>query len=674
VAIIVLLLPVRSFMAGGDGVTFHDLAARGGAGITYHRVPSATEALFDALRRKKPYTFDDVIASPLKARGAPGVALFDYDRDGDLDIYVTNGPGTANSLYSNQLAPTGQLTFVDVAEAAGVAATDQDSTGVSFGDIDNDGDEDLLVLGRSEPNRLFENQGDGRFRDITATSGGGGGDRSHLSASMGDVNGDGLLDIVVANGFDLKSQEAIFTEPFARNQHNQLFLNRGGNRFEDVSAGSGIENLAGLPSSAAGAATITWAIGLVDYDLDGDVDIIHADDQAAVFTPNRGFVHILQNDGAGHFTDVSDEAGMTRFNRIGSWMSVSFGDLNADGYMDLFSSNVGDYMVPSLLSYYERGFFTSRWFLGGPGGKFVDPGVGDLVATPFGWGSAMSDYDNDGDTDIIFYGGMETGRMLEVSNPGVVLRNEGGAAKFTYDAAALAGSTNHSRRTVEGLAVGDLNNDGFPDIVSVSSFDSPEPMPLLISPAQYGSPFDATAFFVPTFTPTGPDQFVWNEFAHPDGSLSVEINSGNNGHAWVQVSTVGTKGITSGGRVNRDGIGAVVLFTPDQGQPAMRPVVGGSGYASQDSLAGTFGLGAAEQGTVEVRWPGGARNRLYDVGRGERIAFPEIPCRFDAPGVSAAEYETCVRQSLDRLVEAGVLNESQRARFLASARRAFNER
>jgi hypothetical protein len=678
VGLILLLLPLTSFMDSGSGVTFHDIAAGGGAGISYHRVPSATEALFEALKQKNPFTLDDMVASPLKSRGAPGVAIFDYDRDGDLDIYVTNGPGAANSLYSNQLRQTGQVRFIDVARAAGVEATEQDSTGVCAGDIDNDGDQDLLVLGRSEPNRLFENQGDGTFRDITATSGLGGGNRSHMSASMGDVNGDGLLDVAVANGFDMSTQVAIFVEPFALNQHNQLFLNAGGNRFVDVSAASGIETLAGLPPEAAGAATITWAIAMVDYDLDGDVDILHADDQAAVNRStrggvDRGFIHILQNDGAGHFTDVSDAANMTQPDRAGGWMGLSFGDLNADGYMDIFSTNVGDYMVPDLGQPHTLGDFTSRWFLGQPGGRFADPGVGDLVATPFGWGTSMVDYDNDGDTDIIYYGGLDQGLIVEASNPGVILRNEGGAAIFAYDAAALAGSTNHSRRNVEGVAVGDLNNDGFVDIVSVSSFDSSAPIPLVQHSTLYGGPFDATALFVPTFRPLGPGQFLWNGFVHPDGTLSVEINSATNGNSWVEGRTVGTKGITSGGRVNRDGIGAVVLFTPDQGKSVMRPVVGGSSYASQDSLAATFGLGSAERGTIEVRWPGGVRNRLYDVRHGERIVLPEIPYSFDVPGLGAAEYEARVGRALDQLVEAGVLSQAERARLLASARRAFDE-
>jgi len=317
------------------------------------------------------------------------VAILDYDGDGDLDIYVTNGPGAANSLYSNQLEETGQLTFVDVAEAAGVAATDQDSNGVSYGDIDNDGDHDLLVLGAGEANRLFENLGDGTFVDITAASGMGEDNRYSSSASMGDVNGDGWLDIVVANSFDWDNQIPINSEPFALNDHNQLFLNRGNNTFVDVSATSGIENLTGFGEGVPdGGATITWAIAMVDYDLDGDLDIIHADDQAAIPIGelggvDRGLLHVLQNDGTGNFTDVTASVNL---NVPGGWMGLSFADFNADGNMDILGSNFGEISSNPVITFPA----SSRWFLGQDDGTFTDPGVGSLVATGFGWGNGTS--------------------------------------------------------------------------------------------------------------------------------------------------------------------------------------------------------------------------------------------------------------------------------------------
>jgi len=246
-----LLLGLTGPLHAQTGITFQNVAEGGGAGLLYQRTPSTTEAIFDPIKQQPTVTMADFVQKPIKSRGAPGEALWDYDRDGDLDVYVTNGPGTNNSLFASQLQETGQVSFVDVAGAAGVAAKEQDSNGVCFGDIDNDGDVDLRVLGRAEPNRLFENLGNGAFADITASSGIDGGNRTSVSCTLGDVNGDGLLDILVGNAFDMISAAAIFTEPYALNEHNQLFLNNGNRTFTDVSATAGVETLHGFPPGAA---------------------------------------------------------------------------------------------------------------------------------------------------------------------------------------------------------------------------------------------------------------------------------------------------------------------------------------------------------------------------------------------------------------------------------------
>ncbi|HLF28768.1 MAG TPA: CRTAC1 family protein [Anaerolineae bacterium] len=674
---VVLLLAVAgAASASGGGVGFRDIAANDGAGIAYRRAVSARDAVWDTIKHKVPYTVADLAVSPMMPEGDPGVALFDFDRDGDLDIYVTNGPGANNSLYSNQLKQTGRLKFVDVAAAAGVGVFDQDSQGACFGDIDNDGDEDLYVANNNAPNTLFENQGNGAFRDITVSSGTSGGDRNAVSCALGDVNGDGLLDLFVGNNYsDWSHQLPHFGQPFAFNEHNQLFLNTGGNVFVDVSAESGVETLAGLPPEAAGAAGVTWQVALVDYDLDGDADIVASYDQTGPAAKyggmDLGFIRVFNNDGTGHFTDVTFETGM---NHYGNWLGLAFGDLNCDGHMDIFGTNVGDYGYTVLIPY-QLGDLTSRWFLGQSDGTFTDPGVGALVATPFGWGTSIADYDNDGDPDIIYYGGSEGNVFVEASNPGAILRNEGCSANFSRDTEALAGSSDHTRLTEHGLAVGDLNNDGFVDIVSVSSFAIPESAPLMPFSVSYGSPFDADAKFVPSFVPNGnPLEFVWSGVEFPEGVLSVEINSGDNRNKWVQVETLGTVGLTSGGRVNRDGIGAVVTFTPKHGQPVMQPILGGSSHNSQDSLAAEFGLGSARKGAVEVLWPGGVRNRLYDVDQSERVTFPEIPCSFDADRRSGREYLRCVKDAIDDLVKARVLKRVEGVRFFASAMRAFYDR
>ena len=155
-------------------------------------------------------------------------------------------------------------------------------------------------------------------------------------------------------------------------------------------------------------------------------------------------------------------------NHTGGWMGLAFGDLNGDGFLDMFATNFGDFpnipfspFDPVYIggAVFELGELSTRWFLGGSGGVFTDPGVGDLVATPFGWGVSLFDYDNDADGDIVYHGSLSAGPVTHADNPGVILNNDG-AAHFTWDAAALAASTNHQRRTVHGVAVGDLNDKG----------------------------------------------------------------------------------------------------------------------------------------------------------------------------------------------------------------------
>ncbi len=671
---VALLLSTTLAFGAHKTITFHDIAIEADSGIDYRRTESPRNALFDALKNKPTITMDDAVNTPIKARGAPGVAIFDYDQDGDLDLYVTNGPNSNNSLYANQLKESGRISFIDLATVAGVDALGQDSSGVCFGDIDNDGDQDLLVLGTGEPNRLFENQGDGSFTDISNASDIGNDSRFSSSCAIGDVNGDGLLDIVVANStISWDSMLAIVAVPFALNEHNQLFLNSDNNVFVDVSETSGIKNLAGFPAENQGAASITWAIAMLDYDLDGDTDIIHGDDQG--FIPStvvggvdRGLIHILQNDGDGHFSDKTVEV---KTNVAGAWMGLSFGDINADGSLDIFASNVGDYYPTFPGPGYPLGAESSRWFLGQADGTFDDPGVGELVATPFGWGTSMFDYDNDGDTDTVFHGGLDQGLWVDASNPGVVFNNDG-HGQFTYDANALSSSTNHSRRNVKGMAVGDLNDDGFVDIVSVSNFDTAETTALAPYSVNYGSPFDATALFVPTFIPTStPGEFQWSGLTMPDGTLSVELNSASNRNKWAQVELMGTIDITNKGRVNRDGIGAVVSFKPNRGDAVMQPILGGSSHASQDALLASFGLGKATKGTIEVLWPGGVRNRLYNVRHSERIEFPEIPCSFDADWRTAGRYRRCVIKALTDLQDGGYISKREKYRFLRSAIKAY---
>lgn len=668
VGVFSVLLLATVCMADG-GVTFHDFAAREDSGIDYRRVPSEIFSIEERLNRLPALKFGHIIALPEKPRGAPGVALIDYDGDGDVDVYVTNGPRAANSLYHNQWMEAGKLGFRDVAVQAGVAAVEQDSTGVCFGDTDNDGDPDLLVLGRMEPNRFFDNQGDGTFVEVTDAGGLGGGAVNHTSCSMGDVDQDGLLDVVVANSFDWGYRGAIFNVPYADNHPNQLFRNLGGQRFADISEEANVLDIDSVQPAIDQGATLTWAVALVDYDLDGDVDLFHADDQAAlpVEKANRAHAQVFQNDGQGRFRSVTREVGTDVY---GAWMGFAFADFDCNGLLDFFATNFGDYGYSAVGFPYELGEWSSRWFLQRPDGTFDDPGVGELKATPFGWSPMAVDYDNDADTDVIYLGSLGTAVNTVVNdNPGAVLQNRGCTARFVRDAEAM--TTQHQRRVVDGSAAGDLDLDGFPDVVSASAFDIPPEVEQKPYGLDWGSPFDATAVYTEFLQPAPGGSFLPKNLTFPDGRLVIDRNSGDNGNGWIAVRTVGGAGWTDGGRVNRSGIGAVVRVTPEGKASSMTPVTGGSGYGSQNALELTFGLGDAESATVEVLWPGGVRNRLDDVRPGERIVFPEIPCSFAGDWESRAAYRACVEAALADLDEAKALDPEMKRRFLDSALAAF---
>ncbi|HEU5160868.1 MAG TPA: VCBS repeat-containing protein [Streptosporangiaceae bacterium] len=698
--------PERS--GGRDGtVRFREIALPGTDLAEYRRGPSPERAIRVANKQRPELTFAAYVGEPVHDRGIAGVVTFDYNGDGNLDIFVTNGPGRPNSLYENQLGRRGNLRFADVAGRAGVSLTSVDANGACAGDIDNDGDQDLYVLGRNSSNHLLKNRGNGTFQDVTTASGTGAGTFSHVSCTMADFDGNGLIDIAIANSFDMKQALAIFAEPYGLNHPNQLLRNVNGLSFTDVSDSSGFTDLDvknPLPGENPPFADMTWAIGAVDYDQDGDQDIITASDQAAYPMAkfgghNRGLTRVFDNDGKGHFTDATHRVGT---DSPGGWMGLSFGDFNFDGTIDFFDSNAGDYMfLPLPEMGFGQGDLSSRWMLQRRDHTFVDPrsanlrnptqegadpSLGGLGATPWGWGTSTLDYNNDGYTDIFYHGSLDGMFWVTGDNPGALLKNKGPQGlrngfypSFDYDRAFTNSGLDQRKRTVTGVAVGDLNKDGFDDIVSVAQSRKSGNLTSYSDEANFdfGSPFDRDASFLKTYQRTGGGPAIPTITLRPtsattvDGNLSVALNSGNSNRS-ASIRTLGSKGLTPGGQVNRDGIGAVVSFRPQGGPAEVRPVVAGSSFASQDALEGTFGMGRRHVGTAEILWPGGVRNKLFGVRAGERITFPEIPCSYDT-SQSIRKYTGCVQRALGDLVAERKLSRSLAQRFFVSAITAYHQ-
>lgn len=662
------------------GVTFTDIAQNGGAGLTYARLhPADRMAIFNVVKNTQwpfppaPNFFPNAqVQSSTRNFGAPGIVVFDYDKDGDQDLYVTNGPGRANSLFQNQFAQTGQVTFVDRGVASGADVTALDSNGACAGDIDNDGDSDLFVTNVNANNVLLRNNGNGTFTDISAGSGVDvGADQVQVGCSFGDIDADGRLDVVTA--VNLSTWQNRLQTFLAQNtdqlRHSDLFRNLGNGRFQDVSASSGIENMKYRPLGSW-----TWVASMVDLDQDRDIDILFAQMQGAPSrgdtTQIRGWNRVMRNDGTGNFTDVTDTIGL---DKEGGWMGLAFADYDCNGYTDFFSTNVGDYMgnpgAPSS-------FFTQA-----ANGQWTQlPTSAAIGKTPWGWGASPFDYDNDGDFDVIFHGGGDNLQAFAADNPGALFRNDGVCtASFSYDGNAIL--RDHRPREENGVAVGDFNNDGFDDIAVVAAtVFTPTTRYINYVPAVIpasGAFWDGIAKVQLNFSSQPvPNFLTWVGPDYLEGDISLEINSGGNGNKSIQVDPVGGAGTTPNGRVNRDGGGAIVSFKAEGSTKTLsRPVILGASMGSQDSGVMTFGVGTAVRGTLEVVWPHtGIKNRLYNVRAGEKITFPEIPCSFTAAGQTFRDYLGCVTDALSGHVNAGSITNGDRTRFLLSALRAYGFR
>jgi hypothetical protein len=680
-------------------IQFQNIATDPASGLSDY-VRAESPLLIEQLNKFKNFSGQETPLSefqffPVHPNGQPGIVAFDFDNDGDVDIYAPNGPGSPNALFKNQFIETGNLTFVDVTSESGVSLTEQDCTGACFGDLDNRGLNDLIVLVRDDTNHIFKNNGDGTFTDISGSSSGFGLTNFNGTSNciLGDVNEDGRLDIHVGNTFEWRENipvfGTIFDNPFFLNSPDELYLNLGGFQFEDVSNSSG--------AIRQDLNNITWAQVFYDFDGDGHLDLIKAQDV--------NIIAVLKGDGHGFFVDVTADVGLSGIENAGGWMGISVADFNYDGLLDFWVTNFGTYTTALNITGRVSRTVADAIANGVPPGDALDirsttgfnfqsngtfvryPIIGTLEATPFGWGNSASDYDNDGCIDHAFFGAIDWGAGLALNNPGTFLMNPNCDGEFVYDSSVRDPATNHSLMVEHGVATADFNNDGFPDLViAVAANYDNDSMPTDFVPQTilpYGGPLDDEAVnanpFEFVFPSAGPPfaRFKGKEFLPSQGKLLLDINNADNDNKFITVQVKGMIGLTPDGKVNRNGFGVQIKSTPVNGDKSGKisyiPVLGGSSHASQDSEVKTFGLANGHLTDVEVIWPGNVRNKLFNVWEGKRLIFPEIPCSFDDQDLNIFQYTRCVTKALKDAKNAGFINIIDFAKFLYSAIKARSE-
>jgi len=480
-----------------------------------------------------------------------GVALFDYDRDGDLDIYFLNGrplggtrtgPLPQNALYRND----GDFRFTDVTRHAGVGDTGF-GLGVAVGDYDNDGYSDLF-LNNYGPNVLYRNNGDGTFTDATAKAGVAGARQVGAGANFLDVDKDGNLDLFVANYIAFSPElhvvhdiggNPIYSGPSDYPpQPNILYRNEGNGTFTDVTEESGIGAHKGKGMGTACA----------DYDNDGDTDIIVANDEWGNF--------LFQNDGAGKFEEMGLISGIG-YDVNGdpqSSMAVACGDYDNDGWVDLHITSYQQELA-TLYRNQGDGFFDDVT-------RVTKAAAGTLPYVT--WGNGFADFDNDADRDLLIACGHIQDNVERFDDTtsyharNILLMNTGDG-RFT-NVSDQCGDGFLVKLASRGAALGDLDNDGDVDAVIVNSRREP----------------------------------------------TVLRNDSPRGNHWLEIRTRATV-------TNRDGIGAgVKVIAGDLTQ--IDEVRSGQGYQSHFGMRLHFGLGKRDRvDRVEVRWIGGGVDVVENV-------------------------------------------------------------
>jgi enediyne biosynthesis protein E4 len=558
---------------------FLDLGFKGLAaiGAAFARKPSSTTSnLGRQIRfenRQKISRVDFVLNNattaekPLIDSTLGGLALFDFDNDGFLDIFFTNGARIPSlekddaAFYNRLYRNNRDGTFTDVTERAGLWGQGY-SMGVAAADFDNDGWTDLYVTGVNR-NILYHNNGDGTFTDVTEQAGVPGVDNRgrklwSVGAAWFDYNNDGLLDLFVTNYLDwsLKTSKVCGDDgkrlscspSLYSGLPNLLYRNNGDGTFTEVSGLTGIAEHIGKGMSVA----------IADFDDDGFMDFFVTNDQARNF--------LLKNVEGQRFTEIGVEAGVA-YSEDGlplSNMGVDFRDLNDDGRPDLIVTALGGETFPLYLNS-GRGLFESSSY---------PSGLGFQTLRMSGWGVGAYDFDNDGHKDLFtanshasenadFYG------RDHYRQTNALFRNLGNG-RFE-NVTSQAGSALQVAAAHRGCAFGDLNNDGRIDVV-VSAIGEP---------------------------------------------AKVLCNICSSENHWILIQLEGTKS-------NRDGIGSKIKITSESGEIQHNHATTAVGYASASDKRVHFGLGAARRiREIEIRWPSGHTQLLKDIAADQILMVKE---------------------------------------------------